>query len=73
MTGKVTSIAELSAREHIEERAVRWILPLAFLAPDIVQAIATGTQPVDLTARKLMRQIDLPVDWPSQRKVLGFG
>jgi DNA invertase Pin-like site-specific DNA recombinase len=73
VTGKVSSIDELHARENIDERAIRRTLPLAFLAPDIVQAIVMGTQPIELTARKLMRRIDLPLDWPTQRKVLGFG
>ena len=73
VTGKVKSIGELSARERTDERAIRRILPLAFLAPDIVQAIVSGAHPVELTARKLMRRTELPLDWAMQRLVLGFG
>jgi len=40
---------------------------LAFLAPDIVEAILTGTQPVDLTAESLIKNTDLPLDWREQR------
>jgi len=45
---------------------------LAFLAPDIVEAILDGTQPVDLTAETLSRLPDLPVSWADQRALLGF-
>ena len=47
-------------------------LPLAFLAPDIVEKILKGLQPVDLTAEKLRRLGSLPYQWDEQRAVLGF-
>lgn len=48
------------------------ILPLAFLAPDIVRAILVGEQPVTLTAERLKRLPSLPFDWRAQRRLLGF-
>ena len=48
------------------------LLLLAFLAPDIVDAIASGRHPVDLTAHRLIRTLDLPVAWPAQRQLLGI-
>ena len=45
-------------------------LSAAFLSPRIVSAIMTGQQPADLTARYLTRQIDLPLDWAAQEKLL---
>ena len=45
---------------------------LRFLAPDITLAIIEGRQPVELTARTLLRCGELPVDWVDQRKALGF-
>lgn len=45
---------------------------LQFLAPDIIMAILEGRQPVDMTARSLLRVADLPLDWREQRRVLGF-
>lgn len=45
-------------------------MPLAFLAPDIVEAIAAGRQPADLTAETLIRHVDLPFDWNDQRVLL---
>jgi hypothetical protein len=47
-------------------------LPLAYLAPDITQAILEGRQPVDLTAFRLKRIGALPVSWAEQRRLLGF-
>jgi hypothetical protein len=48
------------------------LIPLAFLAPDIVAGILAGTQPVDLTTESLTKRIDLPLDWTEQRMLLGF-
>ncbi len=45
---------------------------LRFLAPDITMAIIEGRQPVELTARSLLRSGELPIDWNEQRKALGF-
>jgi len=45
---------------------------LRFLAPDITAAILEGRQPVDLTARALLRYSELPVGWDDQRRALGF-
>ena len=47
------------------------MLPLAFLAPDIVEAILHGRQPVELATARLKR-IRLPLSWAEQRLVLGF-
>ena len=42
------------------------------LAPDIVEAILAGRQPVELTVSRLKRIGDLPVSWAEQRQLLGF-
>ncbi len=47
-------------------------LPLAFLAPDIVEAILAGRQPAELTARQLHPISDLPTDWSAQKARRGF-
>jgi hypothetical protein len=67
------SIAELAKREGVDDRYVSTVLPLAFLSPDIVEAIVAGTQPHDLTATKLVRGIDLALAWADQKRQLGFG
>lgn len=66
------SVAELAASEGISDRYMSRLLPLAFLAPDIVEAIASGRHPVDLTAHRLIRTLDLPIAWPAQRQLLGI-
>ena len=45
---------------------------LTILAPDIVSAILGGTHPPELTARRLMDDTRLPLDWNEQRRRLGF-
>ena len=48
------------------------LIPLAFLAPDIVARILSGIQLVDLTTENLTKRIDLPLAWTEQRTLLGF-
>ena len=64
---KRCAIYSLGRRPASFARLVR----LNYLAPDIVAAIIDGEQPADLTRQKLA-QIDLPIDWPLQRRLLGF-
>ena len=47
-------------------------MPLAFLAPEIVEAILSGRQPTELTAERLKRFQFIPHSWEEQRQVLGF-
>ena len=72
VSGQVGSVAELATLEEISDRYVSSVLPLAFLAPDIVEAIAAGRQPSDLTAHWLIRAVDLPIAWSAQKQLLGF-
>lgn len=50
----------------------RRLIPLGFLAPRIIEAIAEGRQPVELTVEALTRRIDLPLLWSAQFRVLGI-
>ncbi len=70
--GGVQSVRDLADRVGINQGDVSRILPLGLLAPDIVEAILSGRQPVELTARRLKRTRDLPMSWAEQRQVLGF-
>jgi site-specific DNA recombinase len=72
VSGRVGSVAELASREGISDRYVSSLLPLAFLAPDIIEAIAAGAQPADLTAHRLIRRLELPIAWSAQRQLLGL-
>ncbi|MEQ8960178.1 MAG: hypothetical protein RLP02_20015, partial [Coleofasciculus sp. C2-GNP5-27] len=63
---------EIAKAEGISCRYVGHLLPLAFLAPDIVEAIFAGTQPADLTAQTLIKRTNLPLKWAEQRDLLSF-
>ena len=44
---------------------------LAFLAPDIQQAIVEGRQPAGLTLKHLLKET-VPLAWSEQRQHFGF-
>jgi hypothetical protein len=73
VSGQVCSVAELATIEGISDRYISSLLPLAFLPPDIVDAIAAGRQPPELTAHRLIRTVDLPITWAAQKQLLGAG
>jgi DNA invertase Pin-like site-specific DNA recombinase len=70
--GSVSSIAELATQLSVHRADISRILPLAFLSPKITEAILTGRQPADLTARALSRLVDIPTAWTDQAKALGI-
>ena len=65
--------AAIAQREGVHDSYARRLLPLAFLAPSVVEAICAGRQPLDLTAESLTCRIKLPLAWAEQEKVLGLG
>jgi hypothetical protein len=72
LSRRVGSIDELAGIEGVSDRYVSSLLPLAFLAPDIVDAVAAGRQPANLTAHRLIRSMELPISWGAQKQLLGF-
>jgi site-specific DNA recombinase len=69
--GRAASTQAIADREGMTQRYVSRLLPLAFLAPEFVEAILQGRQPADLSAARLTNRIDLPLDWAEQRELLG--
>ncbi len=69
-TGEAPSTSAIAKEEGVTERYVSRIMRLAFLAPDIVEAILNGYQPTDLELERLMKGV--PVSWNEQRRALGF-
>ncbi len=70
--GDAGSISQIAQDEQVSGSYVSRVLRLAFLAPDIVEAIMDGRHPVDLTAERLLIHENLPLNWREQRRQLGF-
>ena len=68
-TGRARSLHELAQHDGITRRYIRRLVNLAFLSPQLVEAILQGRQPVELTATRLT-ELDLPLDWTEQHKLL---
>jgi len=64
------SFRQIAKRENLSAGYISRVMPLAFLAPDIVQAIYEGRQPADLKVKALSAH--LPLEWAEQRRALGF-
>ena len=71
LAGKVRSIRALARDAGVTNRYVRKLLPMAFLAPDIVDAILDGRQPRDLSLESLVNT-SIPRRWADQRRQFGF-
>jgi site-specific DNA recombinase len=72
-SGRCDSAQAIAQQEQFASAGyVMRVIHLAFLAPDIVQAIVRGEQPVVLTADRLIKMGPLPVAWADQRVLLGM-
>jgi len=72
LAGRVESVAAIAKREGVLPNYVRRLTRLAFLAPRIVEAIAAGHQPPELTAKALTERIELPLIWTEQERAVGI-
>jgi hypothetical protein len=72
VNGEIGSVRGIAQRDGVDPSDVGRILQLAFLAPDIVEDILAGREPIELTAKRLKRIGRLPLDWREQRRALGF-
>ena len=68
--GEVASMTALAKQEHVTQRYIAHLIKLAFLAPDIMDAIIGGRLPSSLSLEQLKK--GFPLDWDEQRKLLGF-
>ena len=71
LAGRVESVAAIAVREGVLSNYVRRLIRVAFLAPKIVEAIAAGDQPPELTAKALTERIELPLLWSEQERSVG--
>ena len=72
ISGDAESLAAIAAREGLSYRFVGKTIRLAFLAPEIVEAIAEGGQPPELSTELLTKRIRLPLDWRDQKRLLNI-
>lgn len=70
-TSKAPSVLELATRHNLDRSHISRILPLAFLAPDIVNAIIDAHTDLSLTLSHIKR-LKLPASWQAQRKLLNI-
>ncbi len=71
-TGAIGSIGELAREVNMAGSDVTQIVYLAFMAPDLIERIAAGAQPLGFGVGKLLAASPLPLDWAEQRRVLEF-
>ena len=66
MSGEVDSIDALTRREGVDASYARHVRKLAFLAPDIIEAIIAGDVPDTLTLDT--SKAGIPLGWKAQRE-----
>lgn len=71
-SGEASSLNALAQREGMGRTYLIRMLRLAYLAPDVIEAIQAGREPDGLTVNKLMKAVQLPLAWDDQRWVLGL-
>jgi hypothetical protein len=68
-SGRAASHAAIASQEGIGVRYVGRLIRLAFLAPPIVEMIAQGRQPAELSAEILTRRVVLPPAWEALKRL----
>jgi site-specific DNA recombinase len=70
LEGKVADMRSLARETGLTPHYVRNVFACAFLAPDIVEAILEGRQPLTLKFEHLYKNV--PLSWAEQREQFGF-
>ena len=68
LSGEVANQQALAKQTGFDKRYISRIIPLAFLAPDITEAILDGKQDPNLSLEKCVNEI--PFEWALQRASL---
>jgi hypothetical protein len=69
ITGPVTDVAQIAAREKCSVRKINMTISLAFLAPELVKAAIEGRLPRGIGVARLC---DAPPEWSRQYQTLGL-
>ena len=73
-SGKVKTITELATKEKMASTSyVTKVLRLAWLAPDMQEAIVNATHPRTFSLAEFFKVKRLPRLWCEQRELFGFG
>ncbi len=62
------SLVEIAKQDQTTSHRIRMVTDLALLAPDILDAIASGTQPEGLNTDRLIKS-DISANWLEQREI----
>ena len=68
LNGTASTLTEIAKKERVEQRYICDLIKLAYLAPDIMEAIIEGKIPVGLTLDRLKKMFSM--DWSKQRQLL---
>jgi site-specific DNA recombinase len=69
VSNQIPDTEALAPREQRSKRSVHMLISLAFVAPDIIEALIAGRLPRGIGITRLA---DLPPSWTKQRKILGI-
>ncbi|MEH6826927.1 recombinase family protein [Parasphingorhabdus sp.] len=67
MDGTPSPMIAVYSKAHLQK-----LTRLSYLAPDIISTIIDGSQPENLTGRRILRMGNVPLCWTAQRAMLGF-
>jgi len=70
LKGNVSTLTELAEKEKVAQRYICDLIKLAYLAPDVMEAIIEGKIPTGLTLDRLKKGYSM--DWYKQRQLLGI-
>lgn len=65
-----SSFGDLAAKERTTTSRIQQMIGLAFFAPDVLDQLAAGSQPIAFTSQWFKRR-QLPADWDRQRLIIG--
>jgi DNA invertase Pin-like site-specific DNA recombinase len=66
-SGRVKDFSDLGTQEGLTRSVVGRTCLLAFLAPELIEQMLAGRQPLKMRARNLLREISIPDSWNEQR------
>ncbi len=65
-SGSITSLNQIARRENKAGSYIGRVIRLAFMAPDLQQAILNGQHPPELTAKRVILRENLDLRWSAQ-------